>query len=742
LLLLLTEPYRSSLDHILDELSLLDFELGFAISKLRKNGGKNSWSEFSGLYISEDDIEDALKKDANGMGSTDISNDFRIFTKIQEMRGKIDERRKQSIKLGTRLYLEHISNVFSLSPLEKKVIIICLAPEIDSKYEKLYAYIQNDVTKKRPTVGFILDLLSRNIAEKVENRCYFLESAPLFRFNVLGYGIEPNTNESYLLSRPLKLTDHVVDLILLEQHKINPKIVASSTLVKRADSFGYVDLYEELRSKLLNYIKQQKSMAFGSCNEVFYLHGLYGIGKKTLTTSICQELEMDLIVTDIASALNRSNSFEEAMRLVFLEANLRGAAVYLDDFDCLHSTSEEKINNARDLVVMSIKQFSGLTFIAGEKSWQYDVGCFRNLVPVVIKFPEISYSMRRRIWRHFLNHPSFNDGINDDVLNSLATKFAFTPKQILDAILAAKKLESIEKGCTANQFGPGDLNEVCRLLSNERLLSLAHKVTPRYVMDDIILPANKKAQLKDILNHVKYRNLVYSDWGFESKLSLGKGLNILFAGESGTGKTMAAEIISHELKLDLYKIDVSSVVSKYIGETEKNINRIFKEAETSNAILFFDECDAIFGKRSEIKDSHDRYANLEINYLLQKLEEHKEIVILASNLAQNIDDAFTRRMQFWVDFPFPGERSRFEIWKNIFPKTAPLSEDVDFDFLAKQFSISGGVIKNIAINSAFFAAEESGVISMKHIVIALKREFEKMGKPCLKSDFGKYHSML
>lgn len=739
--MLLTEPYRSSLDHILDELSLLDFELGIAISKLRQNGGKSSWSEFSGLYISEDEIEYALKKDANGMASTDISNEVRIYTKIQEMRGTIDERKKQSIKLGTRLYLEHISNVFSLSPLETKVIIICLAPEIDSKYEKLYAYIQNDVTKKRPTVGFILELLSRNMAERVENRRYFLESAQLFMSNVLGYGIEPNANESYLLSRPLKLADHVVDLILLKQDKINPKLVASSTLVKPADSFSYVDLYEELRSKLLNYIKQQRSMAFGNCNEVFYLHGSYGIGKKTLTTMICQELKMDLIVTDIASAL-RSNSFEDAMRLVFLEGNLRGAAVYLDGFDCLFSSSEEKINYAKDLIVMSIKLFSGLTFIAGEKSWQNNLVSFRNLIPVIIKFPEISYSMRSRIWRHFLNNHSFNDGINDDVLNSLATKFTFTPKQILDAIVTAKKLESIKKGSIPNQFGPGDLNEACRLLSNERLLSLAHKVTPRYVLGDIILPENKKAQLKEILNYVKYKNMVYSDWGFESKLSLGKGLNILFAGESGTGKTMAAEIIGHELKLDLYKIDLSSVVSKYIGETEKNINQIFKEAETSNAILFFDECDAIFGKRSAIKDSHDRYANLEINYLLQKLEEHKEIVILASNLAQNIDDAFTRRMQFWVDFPFPGERSRYEIWKNIFPKTAPLSEDVDFDFLSKQFSISGGVIKNIAINSAFFAAEESGVISMKHIVIALKREFEKMGKPCLRSDFGKYHPML
>jgi SpoVK/Ycf46/Vps4 family AAA+-type ATPase len=737
----LIEPYRNSLEHILDELQLLDVELGFAISKLRENGGKSNWSDFSGLYVSDHEVEDALKKDTLGIAPTDMSNDTRILTQIQQIRAKIDERKIQSTMLGTRLYLEHISNSLSLSPFETKIVIICLAPEIDSKYEKLYAYIQNDVTKKRPTVGFVLELLCKHIEEKVENRTYFSESAPLFKFNVLEFGIESNRNESYLLSRPLKLNDHVVDIMLLEHDTINPKIRASSTLVQPTDNFGYINLYEELRSNLLNYIKQHIVAASRLCSQVFYLHGSYGAGKKTLAKSICQDLKMRLIITDIAGAMRRSNSFEETMRLLFLEAHFRGAAVYLDDFDCLHNSSDEKISNAKDIIAMSIRQFSGITFIAGEKSWQYEVGLFRNLIPVIIKFPQISYPLRLGIWKIFLNHPSFDNDIDNHAINSLASKFAFTPKQILDAIMTAKKIASFQKGGTPNLFSLEDLNEACRSLSNERLSAMAHKVTPRYAWDDIILPPNKKAQLKEILNYVKYRNLVYSDWGFERKLSLGKGLNILFAGESGTGKTMAAEIIGYELKLDLYKIDLSSVVSKFIGETEKNLNQIFKEAETSNAILFFDECDAIFGKRSEIKDSHDRYANLEISYLLQKLEEHKEIVILASNLAQNIDDAFTRRMQFWVEFPFPDERNRLEIWKNIFPQAAPLNEDVELDFLAKQFSISGGVIKNIALKSAFFAAQESSVITMKHILEALKREFEKMGKPCLKSDFGKYYSV-
>src|SRR5207249_10380511 len=245
--------------------------------------------------------------------------------------------------------------------------------------------------------------------------------------------------------------------------------------------------------------------------------------------------------------------------------------------------AEEKTSYLKDIIAIYLKHFLGITFIAGEKTLRYDEGLFKTLVPVMIEFPKISYRMRRDIWKLFLKGSSLdNDNTDDDnvIINSLASKFAFTPKQILDAITIAKESISIQKGQSLDLLTVEDLHEGCRLVSNNGLSSLAHKVTPRYVWQDIILPTNRKAQLKEILDYVKYKNLVYLEWGFERKLSLGKGLNVLFAGESGTGKTMAAEIIANELKLDLYKIDLSSVVSKYIGETEKNLNQIFKEAET------------------------------------------------------------------------------------------------------------------------------------------------------------------
>jgi SpoVK/Ycf46/Vps4 family AAA+-type ATPase len=213
-----------------------------------------------------------------------------------------------------------------------------------------------------------------------------------------------------------------------------------------------------------------------------------------------------------------------------------------------------------------------------------------------------------------------------------------------------------------------------------------------------------------------------------ASLALGKGLNVLFSGPPGTGKTMAGDVIANELSLTLYKIDLSQVVSKYIGETEKNLERIFTAAQSTNAILFFDEADALFGKRSEVKDAHDRYANIEVGYLLQKMEEYEGVAILATNLRSHMDDAFVRRMHAIVEFPFPDEMHRRRIWEVLFPPEAPLGEDVDFWSLAREVRLAGGNIKTIVLTAAFYAAAEGSRIGMAHLLLAARREYQKMGR--------------
>jgi SpoVK/Ycf46/Vps4 family AAA+-type ATPase len=273
-----------------------------------------------------------------------------------------------------------------------------------------------------------------------------------------------------------------------------------------------------------------------------------------------------------------------------------------------------------------------------------------------------------------------------------------------------------------------DLQAACRVRSNPRLSALARKVTPFHAWDDLVLPPDRTEQLREIVTSMRHRALVYHQWGFDARLALGKGLNVLFTGPPGTGKTMAAGIIAGVLGLDLYQIDLASMVSKYIGETEKNLARIFAEAETSNAILFFDEADALFGRRSEVRDSHDRYANLEVAYLLQRMEAYEGVVILATNFGRNMDDAFVRRMHHTVDFPLPGEPERVRIWEQVFPAETPREPGLDLERVARRVEVAGGNIRNIALAAAFLAAEEDDVVRMGHLVRAARREFRKMGK--------------
>jgi SpoVK/Ycf46/Vps4 family AAA+-type ATPase len=262
---------------------------------------------------------------------------------------------------------------------------------------------------------------------------------------------------------------------------------------------------------------------------------------------------------------------------------------------------------------------------------------------------------------------------------------------------------------------------------------LAEKLDPKATWDTLVLPEQETGLLRQIAAQVQVRARVYDDWGFRARMNRGLGISALFAGDSGTGKTMAAEVLANALKLDLYRIDLSAVVSKYIGETEKNLRQVFDAAEDGGAILFFDEADAIFGKRSEVKDSHDRYANIEINYLLQRMEAYRGLAILATNMKSALDTAFMRRLRFVVNFPFPGVTERRRMWERVFPPEAR-TDRVDHDRLAR-FTLTGGSIHNIALNAAFLAAQTDGPVTMPLIFEAARNEFRKLDRPINEADF-------
>jgi SpoVK/Ycf46/Vps4 family AAA+-type ATPase len=329
------------------------------------------------------------------------------------------------------------------------------------------------------------------------------------------------------------------------------------------------------------------------------------------------------------------------------------------------------------------------------------------------------FAARRLAWR-----AAVGSAVADEELDALAARYRYTCREIEAAVTLARS----HAGARNADLSYADVVWASRGRSSARLGGLARVVTPRARWEELVLPDDTIAQLREICVHVRQRPRVLHEWGFDRRLTLGKGLYALFVGPSGTGKTLAAEVIAGSLGLDLVRVDLAAVVSKYIGETEKNLERIFRSAEGGDAVLFFDEADALFGRRSEIKDAHDRYANIEVDFLLQRLEQYEGVVILASNLAQNIDESFTRRMQFTVEFPFPTEPLRLAIWRNHFPPETPIERDLDFPYMAHEFKIAGGHIRKIVLNAAFLAADDGGVVGMKHLLKATRREYERMGK--------------
>jgi SpoVK/Ycf46/Vps4 family AAA+-type ATPase len=318
----------------------------------------------------------------------------------------------------------------------------------------------------------------------------------------------------------------------------------------------------------------------------------------------------------------------------------------------------------------------------------------------------------------------------------VAQQFHFGPAD-LERVVAAARHRARLRGAGDEPLDDADLWQSCRLRAGRSLENLAQPITPCYDWADIVLPDDVQRQLWEIAQQVAQRHRVYENWGFGAKLSRGRGISALFAGPSGTGKTMAAEILARHLALDLYRIDLAGVVSKYIGETEKNLRRVFDAAEESGAVLFFDEADALFGKRSEVKDSHDRYANIEIDYLLQRMEDYRGLAILATNRKSQLDQAFLRRLRFLVDFPAPDTGLRLRIWQRVFPPGVQL-DGLDYGLLAR-LDIPGGNIRNIAVNAAFLAVAAGCPVGMEQMMHAARREYAKIDKLPSEAEFGAYY---
>jgi SpoVK/Ycf46/Vps4 family AAA+-type ATPase len=729
------EPFSGGGDHVLAELERVSLMLSAEILRMRA-ANLLTENQFRGLYVSDEEIDAILRvssaqanAEAGGQGASEIDI---LEMHLAQCEQRIAARRQASRAAGIVLPLERLAQLYSLSSLECDALLLIMAPELDQRFETLYSYAQNDVTRKRATAGLILRLLEHKTTERLKLRALFSATGRLLQVPLARFSDETQEREASLLSRAIRPEERIIDF-LLDQESLDHRVRSFTTYREPARALATLHLPPDLRQDL-----RHATSVLREEGGILFFHGPGGGGKSSAAEALSAEAGRGLVVADLRQAHAAGASHPATISLLRREARLHGANLLLAHAEAwLHEEGGQRQQQPpiSESLYNPAESAGLLVFVTSESP----LPVAERALPcawTAFEFPMPDFGDRTRLWQDAMKAGADIPSLAP----ALANQFVLTGGRIHGAARIARA-NALLRGRGASELTREDFEAAARAQSNQGLRRRAQKVDAAHKWSDLVLPPRTLQQLHEVCAAGKYRSMVYSEWGFDTRLRQGKGLNVLFCGPSGTGKTMSACIVAREFGLDLYKIDLSSVISKYIGETEKQLSEIFREAQSSNAILFFDEADAIFGKRSEVKDAHDRYANIEVAYLLQKMEEYEGIVILATNFRKNIDDAFTRRIHYIVEFPFPEERYRERIWRSLIPASAPMGEDVDFGFLGRQFELAGGNIRNAVLAAASLAAETGGAIRMEHFILATARELQKMGKMPSRSDFREHYDL-
>jgi hypothetical protein len=707
------------------DLERLDLLLHREVLRLRA-AYQLSLDEFRGLYISDQQVDELLLQ-AHQDGTVDSS--------VEELTAMADQL-GEAIREDPTSPLQRLAQRFNLDPLDRDVLLLALAPEIDLKYETLFAYLNNDVTRKWPTTDLATRLLANDPLQMLATRSRLSPDAPLLSEGLV-VPIEAGAERRPLLASGFAVAEPVARVVLglpFDTTSLQPwaRVQLAGNV-----TWDQVSCAMSSRRQL-----QRLAVLIGSSGSsqlpLVVLEGPPGSGRRTAAQAMCSDLELGLVELDWA-ALQRNDeatlrrrlqSLMLHTRLFRLAVCVRADEISEPDSSAAAGVVEHFFDRLRDRRVPILFSCA----INGRRP-----ALSRSTPSLVVRFDDLDYHERTQMWQAALAEQCCEVG--EEVVNAVADRFVLTPSQIrcaaAEAVLSHHLSSGEKEGLDSER-----LREAARSQSSADLGRLASRVPPLHGWDDLVLPDSTLERVREIVAAIEHRHVVFGDWGFARRLGNSSGLMALFSGVSGTGKTMTAAVIARELGLELYRIDLSAVVSKYIGETEKNLDRIFTAARRANGILFFDEADALFGKRSEVKDAHDRYANIEIAYLLQKMEDYEGVAILASNLGRNIDQAFSRRMHFVVDFPRPSESHRERLWKGMFPRETPLGDDIDLPFLARQFELTGGDIRTVALDAVFMAARNSKVVTMATLIKAMARQMIKQGKAVSVADFKQYHQYL
>lgn len=616
---------------------------------------------------------------------------------------------------------EWLRQRFELDDFDMETVWIGLAPEIDPRYERIFAYLQDDVTRRRPSVGLIFDLLGAIPEQRLAQRAHFSPTAPLLH-NGLARLVDFTASSSPGTGLPgsALILDESLVRFLLGPDGPDPRISELCTWRLPAQG-GIPDAWmlDEPLNFNLNRLKTASRL-------LAHFNGRPGSGQLQAALYLASERRQALCHTSAAALSESRLGGEASLKLLLRSAEFNEALVLVADAELWQG--ETWLNRCLD-------ESRADVILAGSTTWRANPEHPLGLQQVIFTLPQPA--AQQALWRkaaaaHHLR-------IDEELVKELTQRFRLRPGQVFGAAATLAASGTLNHRVAGKRKNNSQVEEnrsalreawfaAARAQTGQALEGVAQKINPRQGFADLVLPEDSLAQLQDMTSRVNERDRVLEQWGFGRRLSLGRGVTALFAGPPGTGKTMAAEVVAGSLGLDLFRIDLARVVSKYVGETEKNLNEVFAAAEDSNAILFFDEADALFGRRSEVHDAHDRYANIEVAYLLQKMEEYEGTAILATNLRQNLDEAFLRRLSFVINFPFPDEESRQRIWLGIWPEETPLDNSIDFAWMAQRFRLSGGNIRNIALSAAYLASQDGGRVTGDHLLLATRREYQKIGK--------------
>lgn len=684
--------------------------------------GQDPADRFRGLYVSDAKALDLVRRGVGTQWGTgvDLPEDEAKQLKVMEADAlkAMQALEKEAEASGVILRLKAVQTIFNLSDFEWWAFVVCLAPALDLRYERIYGYLQDDVTRTFASTDLILHLL-------VPDGLFRLQYLPEFdRWNTLRnfrliVPIEESGKPVSALRQAFQVESGVINWLL-------GTYAPSAELGEGAVLYPVDEESADLSAaEIFSLPKMPDKETVISVQPMLSLHGPDILQQELTARQMAVALGRSLLKIILppdeepSTALLKLYPAVRDARLLNALLFVQGCDLFIDSEGCLLPGVFHVLHLIEDTVLLG-----------SQRAFHFNADMPGNDSALMsVHFENLTATERADLWTVLLDGVA--DEIPHDELVILSGQFNLTSGQIVAAASSAMS-NALQKG---RSMQTSDLFEATRLHSGHHLAELAHKIEPRYVWDDLVLPETPITMLTEMVSMVQSRPMVLETWGLGNKLSAGSGVSALFSGPPGTGKTLAAQIMANQLGIDLYRIDLSTVVSKYIGETEKNLERIFREASESNAILFFDEADSIFGKRSEVKDAHDRYANIEVGYLLQRMEDYSGVAILATNLRANLDEAFTRRLQFIINFPFPDEEYRLRIWEVLMPPDLPVADDLDFRLLADRFKLAGGSIRNIIVSAAYLAAADGGVVTMDHLLHGTRREFQKMGRLLHDGDF-------